>query len=298
MQTRVIFAAAFLAVALAGDTSAQAAGAPPSRPRAAQPRVIVIPFTKEGESIRTVLEADFSRQVAVAKVKESFDARRFTTIDFLGAVRTLARDQGMAMASESDFRDKLLEQNQADVYVIANFQPAVADGLMSVTVILDAYMTANGMSLGAKTGRSPRNRLQDVAAHVDLVIEEVAPPFLDVVQQKFDEFQTEGVPLSINFRVAAGSATSFNAKPGTQTETLAGLLEDWIEKTAHNGGYNLTNATANMLQFSDVRLAIRDARGTPTSPQRFARAITAYLESIGVGATTSVSSGAIYVDVK
>ena len=43
------------------------------RPATVQPTIIVIPFTKEDEDVRTVLEADIARRVAIAKVKEGFD---------------------------------------------------------------------------------------------------------------------------------------------------------------------------------------------------------------------------------
>ena len=38
-----------------------------------QPKVMVIPFTKEGQDIRTILEADINKRVALTKVKEKFD---------------------------------------------------------------------------------------------------------------------------------------------------------------------------------------------------------------------------------
>ena len=45
-----------------------------------QPKVMVIPFTKEGQDIRTILEADINKRVALTKVKEKFDLRGFTTV--------------------------------------------------------------------------------------------------------------------------------------------------------------------------------------------------------------------------
>ena len=48
-----------------------------------QPKIMVIPFTKEGEDIRTILENDENKRIALTKIKEAFDERGISTIDFL-----------------------------------------------------------------------------------------------------------------------------------------------------------------------------------------------------------------------
>ena len=47
-----------------------------------QPKIMVIPYTKEGEDLRIVLENDENKRIAIAKIKEAFDSRGFTTVDF------------------------------------------------------------------------------------------------------------------------------------------------------------------------------------------------------------------------
>ena len=40
-----------------------------------QPKIMVIPYTKEGEDIRTVLEKDANKRIVLTKIKEAFDER-------------------------------------------------------------------------------------------------------------------------------------------------------------------------------------------------------------------------------
>lgn len=47
-----------------------------------QPKIMVIPYTKEGEDIRTILENDENKRIALTKIKEAFDERGISTIDF------------------------------------------------------------------------------------------------------------------------------------------------------------------------------------------------------------------------
>ena len=44
-----------------------------------QPKIMVIPYTKEGEDIRTILEDDVNKRIILTKIKEAFDSRSFTT---------------------------------------------------------------------------------------------------------------------------------------------------------------------------------------------------------------------------
>ena len=52
-----------------------------------QPKIMVIPFTKEGEDIRTILEDDINKRIAITKIKEAFDERGFTTVDFTAKLK-------------------------------------------------------------------------------------------------------------------------------------------------------------------------------------------------------------------
>ena len=48
-----------------------------------QPKIMVIPYVKEGEDLRTILENDVNKRIALTKIKEAFDSRGFTTVDFV-----------------------------------------------------------------------------------------------------------------------------------------------------------------------------------------------------------------------
>lgn len=47
-----------------------------------QPKIMVIPYTKQGEDISQVIENDVNKRIVLAKIREAFDSRGFTTVDF------------------------------------------------------------------------------------------------------------------------------------------------------------------------------------------------------------------------
>ena len=48
-----------------------------------QPKIIVVPFVKEGVDVRQLIENDDNVKIVLSKVKEAFDTRGFTTVDFI-----------------------------------------------------------------------------------------------------------------------------------------------------------------------------------------------------------------------
>lgn len=49
----------------------------------ARPKIMVIPYTMQGEYIRTVLENDVNKRIALTKIKEAFDQRGILQLIFL-----------------------------------------------------------------------------------------------------------------------------------------------------------------------------------------------------------------------
>ena len=47
-----------------------------------QPKIMVIPYTKQGEDIAQIIENDINKRIVLAKIREAFDSRGFTTVDF------------------------------------------------------------------------------------------------------------------------------------------------------------------------------------------------------------------------
>lgn len=278
-------------------TSATARG---GTSRTVQPKIMVIPFTKEGEDIRTVLEADFNRRVAITKVKEAFDTREFTTIDFLSIVRTMGNDQAIQLTSQSDVRSRVIEQSRCDIYVVVEVNPSTGSG-RGVSMIITGYLAANGMSLSNKIASAgpyaaevPYERIVARAAEQEM------EPFLNTMQGKFDEFVENGVPIRVEFSVREGASKKLSTAVGEKKDELSFLLEEWFEQNAYKNTYHVSGITDLRMTVDEVRIPMFD----PTTknnynPTRFAQEIIRYLRSIDVRATRSIGSGGtIYVEIQ
>lgn len=303
MRFPSLFAAALIGAAVVTPAPALAQARPSTtarggESRTVQPKIMVIPFTKEGEDIRTVLEADANRRIAITKVKEAFDNRGFTTIDFLGVVRSMANDQAIQMTAQSDVRSRVIEQSRCDIYVIMEANPSSAG--RGVSMILTGYLAANGMSLSNKVanagpyaGDVPYDRIIGRAA------EEGMEPFLNTMQEKFGDFVENGVPIRVEFSVRDGATTRLNSEVGTNQDELSVVLEEWFEKNAYKNNYHVSGITDLRMTVDEVRIPMFDPQTNNNySPSRFSTEIQRYLRGLNVRVNRSVGQGGtIYIEI-
>ena len=97
-----------------------------------QPKIMVIPYTKLGEDMTQIIENDVNKRIVLAKIREAFDSRGFTTVDLVAKINSLSRAECLSQGSQSDFQSMIIQQSGADIYVeaeIGNDGLALSDQL-------------------------------------------------------------------------------------------------------------------------------------------------------------------------
>jgi len=84
-----------------------------------QPKIMVIPYVKSGEDLRTILERDVNKRIALTKIKESFDSRGFTTVDFVAKLKAAKDNNIFTSNSQTDIKAQIVQMSGADIYVEA-----------------------------------------------------------------------------------------------------------------------------------------------------------------------------------
>ena len=160
-----------------------------------QPRIMVVPFVKQGEDIRTVLENDVNKRIVMAKIREAFDSRGFTTVDFLARLKSLSNTSGLTMDNQSDLKSMIIQQSGADVYVDAEMNVVLSSTGNSVKVIVTAYDISTGNSLSNKVGDSGKFYTDDIGRLASKAIKGCADDFLNTMYnpqiQIFAETETK-----------------------------------------------------------------------------------------------------------
>ena len=113
----------------------------------ARPKIMVIPYTMQGEDIRTVLENDVNKRIALTKIKEAFDQRGYTTVDFFAKVKALSKATALGNTQQQDVKTMVIQQSGADVYVEAEINLLESPSGNAMKVILSGYETSTANSL-------------------------------------------------------------------------------------------------------------------------------------------------------
>lgn len=272
----------------------------PAKPvNTVQPKIIVIPFTKEGEDIRTILEADINRRVAVTKVKEAFDNRNFTTVDFTAKLKSAMDDQLFTSGSQTDIKTQLVEMSGADIYVEVEVpEMIVTNGGNSARIILTGYDVSTGNSLSNKVCESPKFYTSDYGALVTRALTTCSEDFLNTMQTKFSDIVENGRSIKLNFTLAQGSKYKFSTEMQPDGLPFSDVLETWMSENSYKNNYHIQGTTDLKMLFDDVRIPLKDESGKNYNANKFGLKVFQFLKTKGMASSKEIKNGTIFITIK
>jgi hypothetical protein len=264
---------------------------------ATQPKIMVIPFTKDGEDIRTVLDNDVNRRLAITKVKEGFDTKGYTTVDFVGKLKAARDNQVFTSDNQTDIKSKIIEMSGCDIFVVAEVDAKKDNSGAAVNVILSAYEVSTGNSLANKVGSSGKFFTDDMGKLTAKAVEKCIDEFTQTMTTKFAEIEKNGRSVFVTFSFAEGSSTNMTTEVGTDKLPLSDVLEDWFSKNSVNGNYHIQGTTGLKMIFDDVRIPLRDKNGNRYSANKYALEIFNFLKSVGLQPSKDIKGSTIYIAI-
>lgn len=262
-----------------------------------QPTIMVIPFVKEHENIRDILESNVNKRVAITKVKEGFDNRGVNTIDFLAKVKQLQTDRAFEMENRTSIKQQIVEMSGADIYVETEVSVNYSEKGNSVTIILTGYDSFSGHSLSNKVCTSPRFYTDDINKLTEKAVEACIEEFLDTMNEKFGDIVENGRSLSLNITFAEESAFDMDSEVGEDNDLLSDAIEDWLAENAYKNYFHIQGATATKLIVDDVRVPLRDDRGNSYRTSKFAAAFRNHLKSLGIDSSRDIQGTRIFITI-
>ena len=264
-----------------------------------QPKIMVVPYTQEGEDIRTLLEEDVNKRIALTKIKEAFDLRGFTTVDFTAKLKTVNMQNAFMADNKADLKSQIIQQSGADVYVEAEINTLFSNTGNSVKLIITAYEISTGNSLANKVGDSNKFYTDDIGKLATKAIESCAEDFLNTMQMKFTDIVENGKSIQINFGFDAGSAYTMSSEVGTNGLLLSDEIELWMEQAAYKNNYHIQGTTDTQMIFDDVRIPLKDpTTGNNYNTNKFALEIFKFMRGLGLQISRDIKGNTIYITVK
>lgn len=291
----VLFQALILSQAKGQNTSTNSGG----QVITVQPKIMVIPYTKEGEDLRTVLENDENKRIAITKIKEGFDSRGFTTVDFVAKLKAAKDINAFTSDNQTDIKTQIIQMSGADVYVQAEVIAEKGESGSSVKLILTAYEASTGNSLSNKVGESGKFYTDDFNKLASKAVESCVEDFLNVMQTKFTDIVNNGKSVIIDISFDAGSQYKMSSEIGTDGLPLSDQIEMWMEKNAFKNNYHIQGTTDLKMIFDDVKIPLKDqATGNNYNPNKFALELFKFFKGLGLQPGKDVKGNTIYITIK
>lgn len=267
-----------------------------------QPKIMVIPYTKEGENIRTILEADENKRIVLTKIKEAFDERGVSTIDFVAKLKAMESGNVFNLENKQDAKSLIIDMSGADIYVEAEIvcQQGHTSGRVEsrVKIVLTAYESATGASLANKVGESGTFYTQDIGKLGMKAITSCADDFLRVMQSKFSDIAENGRSLMLQIGFDENSQYTMESEVGSQGLLLQDEIELWVEEHSHNGNYHLQGVSPMKMVFDDIKLPLTDETGKNYSTSKFGMEILKFFRSLNLQISRSNRGSTLYITIK
>jgi len=264
-----------------------------------QPKIMVIPYTKEGEDLRTILEQDENKRIAITKIKEGFDSRGFTTVDFVARLKVAKDNNIFTSDNQTDIKTQIIEMSGADVYVQAEVIVEKAQSGNSVKLILTAYEVSTGNSLSNKVGESGRFYTDDFNKLASKAVESCIDDFMNVIQAKFTDIVNNGKSIMIDISFDPESKYRMSTEVGTDGLPLSDQIELWMDENAFKNNYHIQGTTDVRMIFDDVRIPLKDqSTGNNYNTNRFGLEIYKFFQKLGIAITRDIKGNTIYVTIK
>ena len=263
-----------------------------------QPKIMVIPYTKQSEDISQVLESDVNKRIVLTKIREAFDNRGFTTVDFAAKLKSLSRTEGLSINNSSDLKSMIIQQSGADIYVEAEMDVLFSQSGNSVKIIVTAYDISTGGSISNKVGDSGKFYTNDIGKLGTKAIEGIADEFLDVMQGKFTDIINNGKAIIVDFGFDPTSTISMATEIGNDGLTLSDHLEIWISEHAYKNYYHIQGTTDKKMIFDDVRIPLKDANGNNYTINKFSLEFLKYARGIGLQISRAIANNTLVITFK
>ena len=264
-----------------------------------QPKIMVIPYTKQGEDIRTVLENDVNKRIVLTKIKEAFDNRGFMTVDFTARLKAANDNAVFTSDNQNDLKSLIIQNSGADIYVEAENDVVLSESGNQVKIIVTGYEISTGNSLANTVGESGKFYTDDIGKLASKAIENCAESFLNTMQVKFTDIVQHGKSIMVDFGFDANSEYLMSSEVGEQGLLLSDELELWMEEHAYKNNYHISGTTDRQMIFDDVRIPLKDPNtGNNYNPNKFALEIFKFMRGLGLQISRDIKGNTIYITIK
>lgn len=209
-----------------------------------QPNVIVVPYAKEGEDVRQLMEGNPLVSRAVSKIKEEFGNRGFITKDFVSLLKASKRNDiiSATTGAKSDPVKDIVMNSKADISVeVKIFVNKHANGSAEVSLELQAAEAISGASLANASYTSNKFMTQDSLKLAERALAQINDDFFTQLQNGFNEMIETGRNLNVVIELGPNSGIDPYTEMSTGND-LETEVQNWLSNNSYGGNYDINSS--------------------------------------------------------
>lgn len=252
----------------------------PGPPKAQLPSIMVVPYRRQGESFRSILDRNPYIRMAINKVQSEFAQAGYPTVDFIAKFDETERHNQFTSDNADSFASQLIRNSGSDIYVTVDFNVEKGYSQNDVSLALKSYYTSSGSVIAAVNSSYKGSTTVDrccVGA-----IHKVKNEFLRMIK-----WPPTNVETRLTIGVSGESSLSLHDMAGNTGQTIIMLVRNWVKnnvKEYHQQGFSDTE-----LIFDRVTLP------KALDSTDFAMNLIQYLKTKGISATPTIDGQSIYI---
>ncbi|MBR5600843.1 MAG: hypothetical protein IKW29_06040 [Bacteroidaceae bacterium] len=259
-----------------------------------KPKIMVVPFRKDGEDYKAILENDRDLRAAVSEVQKGFEALDIETESILSSHNSnnrRAQYEESVDAASSNLKQLLLSAD-ADVYVVVDLEKNISSSGSSVSVILTAYETATDNIWATENSWTNRFNTTNITALCSYAVRDYLPSFLEQIVKNYNEPSS----IVIQFSVKNGSMVSMRDRC-SNGRRLSDVIQEWLDDNAHDGEYHVQGIVDESAVFDDVLIPKADEKGKKMNAEKFGSRLCDALYAVGVDTEYNTEGNNVLITV-
>ena len=229
-----------------------------------QPKIMVMPFVKEGQNIRQVIESDFNKRKAISLIKEDFLKRGYETVDFITKFIAQNTSSQMTRTQQQSIENQIIKNSGCDILVKVEFIVNQGSRGSSVNLILTAQDVYSASNMAEKSPSSPQFQTTDYSKLIKKAMEDPedgVEAFLVLLNEAFGRIVENGRDINFIISLDRDCPFKFNDDVDDDFNTLKSVITDWAKDVAHKNYSKVGSSSSTELAFNPIRVPIRDETG-------------------------------------
>lgn len=198
------------------------------------------------------------------------------SLESQSAEDAMLTSKGGAAVAESPI-DKLKKTAKADIIMQLTWDINATGPKKSITFNLQGLDSYTNKQVATAQGTGQPS----FSAETAVLLEEAVLAHLDnfnaSLQAHFEDMFANGREISI--RIKKFDSWDGDLEKEYDGKELGSIIEDWLSKNTVQNRFSTTDATENMMYFTQVRIPLYDANGKAIDARGFARGLQKYLNA-------------------